>query len=623
MTTSEQESTFSETSSDPPLMCIPKAVAAQAAGRPDAVAVAMGSLSLTYHELDCQANRMARYLRARGAGADVPIGLCLPRSIEMVIAALGIMKAGAAYVPMDPSYPADRLAFMLEDAGAHLVVTDSAAQRLPQTACEVLEMSAPELSAGPDHMPRIDILPTDLAYLIYTSGSTGRPKGVEITHANLASLVCWHRDAFSVTASDRASHVAGLGFDAAVWELWPYLAAGASVHLADEIARNSPELLRDWLVSEQITVSFVPTPLAERMLALEWPAETSLRFLLTGGDALHHYPSADLPFQLINNYGPTECTVVATSGPVLPAVHSDSMPPIGTAIARTHVYLLDERFEEAPEGVTGEIFIGGAGVARGYHNRPDLTGERFIPNPFGSGRLYRTGDLARRLPTGEIAFVGRADDQIKIRGYRIEPQEIVHALNRHPEIQDSLVVARASSTSDRDGEKRLVAYLVTASNCTRSHTEVRDALRAHLPEYMLPSAFVRVEAFPTTQNGKIDVAQLPAPSPANTLADSAFELPATPTEQRIGAIIGSLLGLKNIGRNENFFLLGGHSLLAAQLIARLRDAFGVQIPLRTLFASPTIQMLASCIDPSSKTPVPAREEIHSCMATEACVVTNP
>src|SRR5579862_2825201 len=333
MTTSEQETTSFTPYSDPPLLCAPRAIAAQAAKRPDAIAVVMGPRSITYHELDCQANRLARLLRSRGAAAEVAVGLCLPRSIEMVIAALGIMKAGAAYLPMDPAFPADRLAFMLADAEAPLVVTDGGARRLPQAKCEVIEMNASELSAGPDHMPRIDILPDDLAYLIYTSGSTGRPKGVEVTHAHLASLAAWHRDAFSVTAADRASHVAGLAFDAAVWELWPYLVCGASVHLADQITRNSPELLRDWLVAQKISIGFIPTPLAERMLPLEWPRETALRFLLTGGDALHHYPSQGLPFHLTNNYGPTECTVVATSGAVSPDARPDSMPPIGTAIA--------------------------------------------------------------------------------------------------------------------------------------------------------------------------------------------------------------------------------------------------------------------------------------------------
>ncbi len=611
MTTSEQESGFLMPSGDSPNVSIPKAIAAQAGRRPDAIAVVSGARFLTYMELDCQANRLARYLRSKGAGANSTVGLCLPRSLEMVIAALGIMKSGAAYVPMDPAYPTERLAFMLSDSGAPLLVTDAAnAQRLSQPACEIIDISAPELSAGPDHLPRIDILPSDLAYMIYTSGSTGCPKGVELTHAGLSNLVSWHRSAFAVVPSDRASHVAGLGFDASVWELWPYLAAGASVHLADQITRNSPDLLRDWLVAERITIGFVPTPLAERMLAFEWPRETALRFMLTGGDALHHYPPAGLPFQLVNNYGPTEFTVVATSGILSPADRPDSLPPIGAPIANTEIYILDERLEEVPRGAVGEMYLGGPSLARGYHNRPDLTRERFIPNPFGAGRLYRTGDLARRLPKGQIAFVGRADDQIKIRGYRIEPKEIVHALNRHPEIQDSVVVARGQS----DEDKRLIAYIVPKAEHALTHSALREWLRSYVPEYMLPSLFVSVDAFPMTQNGKTDFARLPEPLTDNTLPDEKAPLPMTATEERIAGIVTGLLGLESVGRDDNFFLLGGHSLLAAQLIARIRDAFAVEVPLRTLFASPTVSLLAAYIDAP---PVPVASAAHS------CAVTNP
>ena len=430
-----------------------------------------------------------------------------------------------------------------------------------------------------------------------------------MTHANLTSLVRWHREAFGVSAADRASHVAGLGFDASVWELWPYLAAGASVHLADQIARHSPELLRDWLVAARITMSFVPTPLAERILAIEWPRETALRFLLTGGDALHHYPPSTLPFRVVNNYGPTECTVVATSGEISQSDQPDSLPPIGTAIAQTQIYLLDENFREVPDGSIGEMYIGGPSVARGYRNRPDLTGERFIANPFGRGRLYRTGDLARRLPGGAFAFMGRADEQIKIRGYRIEPKEIVHALNRHPEIRDSLVIARPARG---ESEKRLIAYITAAPGARLTHTGLRDALRDVLPEYMLPAVFVTIAEFPTTHNGKVDLARLPEPSPENTLSDEAAGAEIlSPTEQTVAKIVTGLLGLDAVARDDNFFLLGGHSLLAAQLIARLRDACGVEIPLRTVFATPTVAMLAEYIDRSAG---------H---AAAACAMTKP
>ncbi len=571
---------------------------ARATESPGALALTGEAKALTYGELDCRANRLASYLRSLGVGPDVLVGLCLPRSLEMVVGALGILKAGGAYVPLDPAYPPDRLAFMLDDAQAPMLISSPRlAERLPAAQRDLVYLDAPQIACQPPDSPPVDIAPADLAYVIYTSGSTGKPKGVAITHGGLANLVSWHREAFSVTAADRASHVAGLGFDAAVWELWPYLAAGASVHLADESTRNSAELLRDWLVAQRITIGFVPTPLAEHLLApgVQWPRNTELRVLLTGGDTLYHYPPADLPFPLVNNYGPTECTVVATSGRVLPSTFPNVLPPIGSAIANTQIYLLDEHLQPVPTGAPGEIYIGGAGLARGYHNRPGLTAEKFIPNPFGAepgSRLYKTGDLARLLPDGQLAFLGRIDDQIKIRGYRVEPEEIVSVLNRHQNICASLVAAR----EDSPGDKRLIAYVVLDRDGDLTHTALRDFLREFLPDYMLPAAFVQMDGFPLTLNGKIDRAALPAPDPANILQDEASAEPCTATEQRVAEILGELLDLEEIGLDDNFFLLGGHSLLGAQLIARLRDAFGVDIALRSLFEGPTVAALSAELD---------------------------
>src|SRR5207248_877016 len=284
-----------------------------------------------------------------------------------------------------------------------------------------------------------------LAYVIYTSGSTGQPKGVEITHASLLNLIAWHRTEFAVTPTDRASHLASVGFDAAVWEVWPYLTAGASLHLPDANTRVSPEQLRDWLVKEQITISFLPTALAEHVMALEWPTQTALRFLLTGADTLHRYPTSSLPFELVNNYGPTECTVVATSGRVRPEIDAKGLPTIGRPIANTSIYILDENLREVSPGAEGELCIGGVGVARGYLNRDELTSEKFIADRFSlerGAKLYRTGDLARYLDNGEIAYLGRVDEQIKILAYRIEPAEVERVLNRHSAIKSSVVVAR-------------------------------------------------------------------------------------------------------------------------------------------------------------------------------------
>jgi amino acid adenylation domain-containing protein len=573
-------------------------VGLRAAETPDALALASGADTLTYGELDVRANRVAHYLRSLGVKADVPVGLCLSRSLDLVIGALGILKAGGAYVAMDPTNPPDRLAFMLEDAQAAVLITEASLARVSiATKRLVVFPDAPEIAHQPDRSPSTPIAPDDLAYVIYTSGSTGKPKGVAVPHRGLAHLVSWHNAAFAVTAADRASHVAGLGFDAAVWELWPYLAAGASVHLADEETRNSAELLQEWILASRISVGFVPTPLAEELLTScrSWPPDTALRILLTGGDRLHHYPPPGLPFELVNNYGPTECTVVATSGIVAPDVSPAILPPIGTPIAHTEIHLLDERRQPVPPGTPGEIYVGGAGVARGYHHRPDLTTERFIPDPFSArpgARLYRTGDLGRLLPDGQIEFLGRIDDQIKIRGYRVEPEEIVSALNRHPGIRTSAVLAR----EDRPGEKRLVAYVVPQGDADLTAAGLRESLRESLPDYMVPAAFVRLGALPVMPSGKIDRAALPVPTSDNTLQDAPSAEPCTETEQIVADIVGELLNLDAVGLDDNFFMLGGHSLLGAQLIARLREGFGIDLTLRSLFEAPTVAALAAELD---------------------------
>ena len=583
---------------------VPDLVGVRAAETPGALALTSQSETLTYGELDRRANQVAHYLRALGVQADVPVGLCLPRSLDLVIGALGILKAGGAYVALDPAYPLERLAFMLDDAQAAVLITDPfLARRLAPGPRPVVLPDSPDIVRQPDRSPAIPIAPEDLAYVIYTSGSTGTPKGVAVPHRGLAHLVAWHNAAFAISAADRASHVAGLGFDAAVWELWPYLAAGASVHLAEEETRNSAELLREWFLASRISVGFVPTPLAEQLLTScrSWPPDTALRILLTGGDRLHHYPPSGLPFVLVNNYGPTECTVVATSGIVAPDPAPARLPPIGRPIAHSEIHLLDERRQPVPVGSPGEIFVGGAGVARGYHHRSDLTVERFLPDPFSGrpgARLYRTGDLGRQLPDGQIEFLGRIDDQIKIRGYRVEPEEIVRALNRHPGIRMSAVVAR----EDRPAEKRLVAYVVPHGDADLTVSDLRERLRETLPDYMVPATFVRLGALPLMPSGKIDRAALPVPATDNTLRDAPAAGPGTETEQIVADIVGELLNLDAVGRDDNFFMLGGHSLLGAQLIARLREGFGIDMTLRSLFEAPTVAALAAELD-RRRTPV--------------------
>src|SRR5947209_6952918 len=576
---------------------VPEAVIAQVIETPDAPAVCAQSGALTYRGMDQQANRLARYLRVLGVGKDIPVGLCVPRSPEMVIGALAIWKAGGAYVPLDPTNPPDRLVSILEDAQAQAVLsTPSLVQRLEKARCPVVHAETLHVTGHSAAPLSLEASPADLAYVIYTSGSTGSPKGVEITHGSLANLVSWHQQVFSVTPADRASHLAGLGFDAAVWELWPYLASGASVHQVDDTTRNSPELLQAWLVDQRITISFVPTPLAERLLFLSWPREAALRTLLTGGDTLHHYPPSGLPFVLVNNYGPTECAVVATSGPVYPVGRKDSLPAIGSAITNTEIHLLDQELQPVPAGTPGEICIAGASLARGYRNLPNLTAEKFVTSTSVTGnRLYRTGDLGRLLPDGNIAYLGRLDDQIKIRGFRIEPNEIISRLNEHPDVQQSLVLAR----EDPPGDKRLVAYVVLQRDSRTTDSMLRDFVGMALPEYMQPSAFVHLEEFPLTPNGKIDRAALPPPDLANPAGAGNGTDPQTPTERRIARLLANLLNVDKVGREDNFFLLGGHSLLGAQLIAELRRVFGVEISLQALFEAPTVAALSAEVESSS------------------------
>jgi amino acid adenylation domain-containing protein len=586
--------------------CVHESVARRAAENPNALAVAGGQEELSYGELDRRANRLANHLRSIGVERNVVVGLYLDRTPAMVVAALAILKAGGAYVPLDPIHPVERLAFMLRDAGAGLVVTKTRwAESFPAGEWKVvtLDGNAEKISAQSDAAPETGAGADDLAYIIYTSGSTGQPKGVELIHSGLANLVGWHERAFQVTVADRASAQSTLGFDAAVWEMWAYLTCGASLHLADEAVRNDAVALRDWMVARRITISFAATVIAEQLLRLDWPAETALRFLLTGADTLKVYPSARLPFVLVNNYGPTECTVVSTSGVVpaggaaLQALNQVSMnqaPSIGRAIDGVEIYILDEQQRPVSDGGAGEIYIGGAGLGRGYRNRPDLTAERFVKNPFSTvsgARLYRTGDLARWLPNGEIAFLGRLDEQVKVRGYRVEPSEVSAVLGLHPAVQTSVVVA----AEDSPGEKQLAAYLVFAPGATVSATALREYLRERLPDYMVPAAFVAIPSLPVTAQGKINRAALPDVN-GSRLSEEAYVAPRTLVEEELVKILAPLLKLNRVGVNDNFFLLGGHSLLGTQVIARVSESFGVDLTLLKLFDHPTVAQMSAEIE---------------------------
>jgi amino acid adenylation domain-containing protein len=568
--------------------CVAELVARQAAASPSAIAVCAGREVLSYAELDRQANRLAHYLRSAGVGREVAVGLYLERSPAMVVTALAILKAGGAFIPLDPVQPPARLAFMLQDSGARVVVTTTAlAQRLSAGSWQVITLDgdAEKIKSQPQTVPQVTVKPEDLAYIIYTSGSTGQPKGVELVHSGLSNLVAWHLRAFQVTSTDRATSLAAMGFDGAVWELWPYLACGASVYLPEERVRSDAKALRDWMVSQGITVSFAATAMAENLMQIEWPTKTALRFLLTGADTLKKYPSSRLPFVLVNNYGPTEGTVVSTSGVVAADSSATQSPSIGRPIDGVDIYILDDRQQPVSEATAGEIYIGGAGLARGYRNRPDLTAERFIANPFSTksgSRLYRTGDLARWLPDGQIAFLGRVDEQIKIRGYRVEPSEIATVLGQHAAVQTSVVIAR----EDAPGEKELVAYVVLSSGAKLNAGELRDHLRKRLPDYMVPAEFIAIESVPLTANGKVDHAALP--SSKGSRHTETYVGPRTAVEEELVRILAPLLKLERVGVNDNFFLLGGHSLLGTQLIARISETFGVDLTLLKLFDHPTV-----------------------------------
>lgn len=575
-----------------------------ATATPEALALASADTSLTYGELQQRVTTVALELRRKGVGPEVVVGLCIERSPAYAIGALAILKAGGAYLSIDPQQPADRMGYMLRDANASLVVASpKTADRLANFA-EVVELNLDTpITAPSEALPEISAPDEALAYVIYTSGSTGRPKGVAISHASLLNLVRWHQRAFGVTSADRATAMASPGFDAAVWELWPYLTAGASVHYPDDHVRAAPEELRDWLVTHGITIAFAATPIAERLIGLTWPRSTALHTMLTGGDTLTIHPPASLPFDLVNNYGPTEATVVATSGIVPRGTRAFGAPRIGRPIDNLHVHLLDEQLRPVPAGTSGEICIAGVGLARGYVNDADLTARSFVIHSIGGAepvRLYRTGDLGRLDTDGEIAFLGRLDEQVKIRGHRIAPAEIVVALLESSAVEAATVQAWDVVPGDAGDNidnidivtKRLVAYLVVREGHEVSHGELVEQLRSRLPDYMIPSAFALLDELPLTPNGKIDRAALAPPAVLNLLRDDVGPRSRSSVETVVAEIVSSLLGLSDVGVDENFFLLGGHSLLGAQMIARVRETFGVDMTLRRLFEAPTVAGIA-------------------------------
>jgi amino acid adenylation domain-containing protein len=569
---------------------------------PDADAVIFGDERLTYGELNRRANHLAHHLRARGIGPDILVGLCLERSLEMMVGLLGILKAGGAYVPLDPTYPSERLAFMLADSAAPiLLTTQTTVAALPAYTGSVLALDTDwaEIATAPDTNPAPLTTPDNLAYVIYTSGSTGTPKGVAIEQRGLVNYLHWAIEAYEVAAGQGAPVHSTIAFDLTITGLFAPLLVGRTTRLLTEDA--SIEALST-LLRDETNFSLVKiTPSHLQLLSRQLPAETvagRTRMFIIGGENLtaehiafwQEYAPDTV---LINEYGPTEtvvgCCVYRTP---LTAHAAGSSIPIGRPIANTQLYILDEEMRPVAIGVPGELYIGGAGVARGYLNRPDLTAERFLPDPFSSvpgARLYKTGDLTRYLPDGTIEYLGRLDQQVRIRGYRIEPGEIVAALNRYPAVHASHVAAREQGT----GDKRLVAYVVPAPGEEPTAAALQEFLGISLPDYMVPTTFVRIAALPLTPNGKIDTAALPEPDATNDMRAAATTAePLTPMQERLAAIVAGVLGVEHVGIDDDFFMMGGHSLLGVQLISRIRDNFGVTLPLLSLFEAPTVAELA-------------------------------
>ncbi len=572
-------------------------IEAQAARTPGAVAIASGDRSLTYRELDARANRLAQRLRGLGVGPESLVGLCVERSARMSVGLLGVLKAGAAYVPIDPAFPSARIALMLEDAQPEVIVTEAnLVESLPTGDAEVvcLDSEWPTLAEGADAAPAVAVSAENLAYVIYTSGSTGRPKGVQVTHGALTNFLTSMADLLGVTDRDALLAVTTLSFDIAALEMFLPLAVGGRIEIVPrEVAADGVRLAAR-LAKGDITM-LQATPATWRLL-LEggWKGTPNLA-ILCGGEALPRALAdrlVDKGRAVWNLYGPTETTIWSSLAKVEPG---DAPITIGRPIARTQLYVLDARLRPVPVGVTGELYIGGAGVARGYYIRPGLTAERFLPDPFGKaagGRIYRTGDLARWRSDGALECLGRADQQVKIRGFRVELGEIEAALAAHPAVREAAVVAREDAT----GEQALVAYVSAREGQTLAVADLRRALGEALPEYMVPSAFVTLDALPLTPNGKVDRNALPAPEESR--GDRGFDYvpPRGPVEEALVGVWAELLGRDRVGVRDNFFELGGHSLFATQLLARIRDTFAVEPTLRDFLDDPTVAGLSRLIE---------------------------
>nr|MBW4563383.1 amino acid adenylation domain-containing protein [Mojavia pulchra JT2-VF2] len=577
---------------------------AQALCSPSSIAIEFEGECVSYQELNQRANRLAHHLQVLGVQPDILVGLCLERSLELIIAVLAILKAGGAYLPLDLNYPAERLSFMLENAQASILLTQSHLCKglsLQTTHRFCLDSNEEAIAQNPTTNPQSEVTPDNLAYVIYTSGSTGKPKGVAMPHRPLVNLIAWQLQNSTVSSTAKTLQYTPISFDVSFQEIFATLTTGGTLVLITEQMRRDPTSLLEFLNQagiERLFLPFVALQQLAEVAQMESIIPTSLREVITAGEQLritgaiahlfNHVPQCSLH----NHYGPSETHVVTAFSLTGSVQDWPALPPIGQPIANSQIHLLDSQLQPVPVGVPGELYVGGVSLARGYFNSTELTAQRFIVSPFNKcDRLYKTGDLARYLADGNIEYLGRIDQQVKIRGYRIELGEIENVLEQHSQVRQAVVVAR----NDIPGEQRLVAYIVAdAMVPATSVSELRQFLRSQLPEYMVPSAIVLLDKLPVTPSGKIDRKALPVPNYGTNQEN--LVAPQTPTEIALANIWSDILGLTQVGIYDHFLDLGGHSLLATQVISRIRNVLQIELPLRCLFESATIAELAKLIE---------------------------
>ncbi len=577
--------------------CIHQLFEEQVKRTPHAVAVVFEGQQLTYNELNCRANQLAHYLQSLGVKPDTLVGICVERSLEMIVGLLGILKASGAYVPLDPDYPIERIIFMLEDAAVKVLLTQQKLiNKLPEHQAQLICLDADWelISQFSQDNPITDVQATNLAYVIYTSGSTGQPKGVMLSHSNLSNHMFWMQETFPLTKTDRVLQKTPFSFDASVWEFYAPLLVGGQLLIAQPGGHTDSDYLLKTIAQQQVTtVQLVPSLL--QMLLEQGGIENCqlLKRVFCGGEilpvALQEKLLSQLNVNLCNLYGPTECCIDVTFWNCQREMYGQRIP-IGRPISNTQIYILDSNLQSLPVGIPGELHIGGAGLARGYLNRPELTQEKFIPNPFSNypdSRLYKTGDLARYLPDGNIEYLGRIDNQVKIRGFRIELGEIETVLKQHSQVQSSVIIDQ----EDTSGNKRLVAYIVPQKETTPTPHELRQFLKEKLPDYMIPSAFVIMESLPLTPNGKIDRRALPETNLCGEI-ELNFVAPRNLEEEILAKIWSQVLRVEPVGIYDNFFELGGDSILTIQIITRARKA-GLELTPKQLFTHQSIAELAT------------------------------